>query len=71
MILTTIRLLDEYNITFEGRSRIFVDGANPSFIRALKEAVDEATATHYSIPKETVPMIWIFYKRICLSFQYI
>jgi hypothetical protein len=41
MIKTTVRLLDEYNITFEGRSRIFVDGANPSFIRALKEAVDE------------------------------
>jgi hypothetical protein len=41
MISTTVRLLDEYGITFEGRSRIFVDGANPSFIRALKEALDE------------------------------
>lgn len=37
MIDITIDLLDMYNITFEGRSRIFVDGANPSFIRALKE----------------------------------
>ncbi|MPZ07264.1 MAG: hypothetical protein GEU26_12760 [Nitrososphaeraceae archaeon] len=43
MISTTIRLLDEYNITFEGRSRIFVDGANPSFIRALKERLEEDT----------------------------
>jgi hypothetical protein len=41
MINTTVRLLDQYNITFEGRSRIFVDGANPSFIRALKDRVDE------------------------------
>jgi hypothetical protein len=43
MIDTTVRLLDEYNITFEGRSRIFVDGANPSFLRSLKERVDEDT----------------------------
>jgi hypothetical protein len=41
MIDTTVRLLEEYGITFEGRSRIFVDGANPSFIRSLKERVDE------------------------------
>jgi len=41
MISTTVRLLDQYNITFEGRSRIFVDGANPSFIRALKAMVSE------------------------------
>jgi hypothetical protein len=43
MIETTVRLLEEYDITFEGRSRIFVDGANPSFIRALKERLDEDT----------------------------
>ena len=43
MIDITIQLLDDYNITFEGRSRIFVDGANPSFIRALKERLDEDT----------------------------
>jgi hypothetical protein len=43
MIDTTVRFLDEYNITFEGRSRIFVDGANPSFLRSLKERVDEDT----------------------------
>jgi hypothetical protein len=41
MIETTINLLLKYNITFEGRSRIFVDGANPSFIRALKTRVSE------------------------------
>lgn len=41
MIETTVRLLDEYGITFKGRSRIFVDGANPSFIRAVKERLEE------------------------------
>ena len=41
MITTTVNLLDEYDITFEGRSRIFVDGANPSFISALKDRVNE------------------------------
>ena len=43
MIDITVDLLDKYSITFEGRSRIFVDGANPSFIRALKERLDEDT----------------------------
>lgn len=43
MIETTFRLLEEYDITFEGRSRIFVDGANPSFIHALKERLEEDT----------------------------
>jgi hypothetical protein len=43
MINTTVRLLEEYDITFDGRSRIFVDGANPSFIRALKERLEEDT----------------------------
>jgi hypothetical protein len=41
MITTTINLLNEYDITFEGRCRIFVDGANPSFISALKDRVNE------------------------------
>ena len=41
MIDITASLLDQFNITFENRSRIFVDGANPSFIRALKERVEE------------------------------
>ena len=43
MIDITVNLLDKCSITFEGRSRIFVDGANPSFIRALKERLDEDT----------------------------
>jgi hypothetical protein len=41
MIQTTVRLLEGYNITFEGNSRVFVEGANSSFIRALKDKVDE------------------------------
>lgn len=49
MITTTVRLLDQYGITFENRSRIFVDGANPSFIRALKERVGEDTAYEQAI----------------------
>jgi hypothetical protein len=43
MINTTVRLLDEYDIRFDNRCRIFVDGANPSFIRALKDRVNEDT----------------------------
>ena len=31
MIKITTRLLDEYNITFEDRSMVFVDGTNPFF----------------------------------------
>jgi hypothetical protein len=41
MININVELLEQYNITFEGSSRVFVDGANPSFIRALKDRVDE------------------------------
>jgi hypothetical protein len=41
MIATTVKLLEEYDIRFDNRCRIFVDGANPSFIRALKDRVDE------------------------------
>jgi hypothetical protein len=39
MIETTLHLLQEYDITFENRCRIFVDGANPSFIRAFKARI--------------------------------
>jgi hypothetical protein len=31
----------QYDIRFDNRCRIFIDGANPSFIRALKDRVDE------------------------------
>ncbi len=41
MISITVRLLDEYDIKFDNRCRVFVDGANPSFIRALKDRGDE------------------------------
>jgi hypothetical protein len=33
-------LLDEYGISFEGNGRIFVDGANSSFIYAFKDKID-------------------------------
>lgn len=39
MIETTLCLLQEYNITFENCCRVFVDGANPSFIHALKDRI--------------------------------
>lgn len=39
----TVRLPEEYEITFDTRCRIFVDGANPSFIIALKERLEEDT----------------------------
>jgi hypothetical protein len=69
MINTTVRLLEEYDITFEGRSRIFVDGANPSFIRALKERLDEDTNYEQQISfyKHNYPscMICSSYSRIC------
>jgi hypothetical protein len=60
MINTTVRLLDQYNITFEGRSRIFVDGANPSFIRALKDRVDEDVNYEHQIAyyKKSYPSVY-------------
>lgn len=41
MIEPTISLLLKHNITFANGCRIFVDGAKPSFIRALKDRVSE------------------------------
>jgi hypothetical protein len=41
MIRTTVKLIEEYDIRFNNASRIFVDGANPSFISTLKQAVNE------------------------------
>ena len=43
MIKTTVRLLEKHDIRFYNSCRIFVDGANPSFIRALKARVGEDT----------------------------
>jgi hypothetical protein len=36
MIDITLGLIERYDISFVNRCRIFVDGANPSFTRALK-----------------------------------
>jgi hypothetical protein len=60
MINTTVRLLEEYNITFEGKSRIFLDGSNPSFCRALKERLDEDTNYEHLISylKKQYPSVY-------------
>jgi len=41
MIKITVQLLQKYNIRFDNSCRIFVDGANPSFISTLKQEVNE------------------------------
>jgi hypothetical protein len=41
MINTAASLARKYDISFENGCRIFVDGSNPSFIRALKDRLDE------------------------------
>jgi hypothetical protein len=41
MIKITVQLLQKYDIRFDNSCRIFVDAANPSFIRALKDRVNE------------------------------
>lgn len=60
MIEKTVELLEEYNITFDSRCRIFMDGANPSFIRALKEAVDEDINYEQQVAyyKKTYPTVY-------------
>lgn len=55
MIDKTEQLIEEYDITFEGGSPIFADGSNPSFLRALKERLDEdpnyeSVIAHLSLP---------------------
>lgn len=40
-IKTTVKLIEQYDIRFNNVYRIFVDGANPSFISTLKQAVSE------------------------------
>jgi hypothetical protein len=44
MIETTAELVDRFGMAYESNSRIFVDAANPSFIRALKERLDDNPA---------------------------
>jgi hypothetical protein len=60
MISTTVRLLDEYGITFDSRCRIFTDASNPSFIRSLKEAVDEDANYEQTIAylKKSYPSVY-------------
>jgi hypothetical protein len=41
MISITLSLVTKYGITFDNGYRIFVDGANPSFIRSLKYQLGE------------------------------
>jgi hypothetical protein len=60
MISTTVNLLDEYDIRFDNRCRIFVDGANPSSIRALKDRADEDHAYEEQINyyKKSYPSVY-------------
>jgi hypothetical protein len=60
MIQTTSKLLTQYDIRFDNRCRIFVDAANPSFIRALKDKVDEDTNYEHQIVffKKNYPSIY-------------
>ena len=43
MIETTLQLLEKHDIRFDNVCRIFVDRVNSSFIRILKQAVNEDT----------------------------
>jgi hypothetical protein len=60
MIQITTNLLEEYNISFDSGCRIFVDGANPSFISSLKAAVNEDTAYDKQIAyyKKNYPSVY-------------
>lgn len=41
MIETAAELVDRFGMSYENNSRIFVEAANPSFIRALKDRLDD------------------------------
>ena len=58
MISTTSKLLTQYDIRFDNRCRIFVDAANPSFIRALKDKVDEDTNYEHQISFRMSLLFW-------------
>ena len=58
VIAITFNLLDEYDIKFNNKCRIIVDGANPSFIKTLKDRVDEDTNYEQQVS---------YYKKIYLS----
>ena len=60
MISITANILDEYEDRFNNACRIFVDAANPSFIRALKDRVDEDSDYEQQIVyyKKSYPSIY-------------
>ena len=60
MLEKAVELLEEYNITFDSKCRIFIDGANPSFIRSLKERVDEDSNFEQQVAyaKKTYPTVY-------------
>jgi hypothetical protein len=41
MLRIAVSLMYKYGINFENRCHVFVDGANPEFIRALKDRLGE------------------------------
>jgi hypothetical protein len=43
MLRITTSLMFKYGINFENRCHVFIDGANPEFIRALKDRLGEDT----------------------------
>jgi hypothetical protein len=43
MLRITVSLMYKYGINFENRCHVFVDGANPEFIRAIKDRLGEDT----------------------------
>jgi hypothetical protein len=43
MLRITVNLMHKYGINFENRCHVFIDGANPEFIRALKDRLGEDT----------------------------
>jgi hypothetical protein len=43
MLRITVNLMHKYGINFENRCHVFIDGANPEFIRALKNRLGEDT----------------------------
>jgi hypothetical protein len=43
MLHITTALMSKYGINFENRCHVFIDGANPEFIRALKDRIGEET----------------------------
>jgi hypothetical protein len=60
MIAITVKIFDQYDIRFDNRCRIFVDGANPSFIRTLKDRADEDTNYEQQISyyKKSYPSVY-------------